>query len=310
MPADLIQRLTLHGGVIPGFLALVLLAGFWLRHRIGRRAGLAPGGNDAPGEGPLWLLPVLIALGFAASFWVVNQSLDFWPIDNTKRAVHAVLLFAVLGVAEGLVRIPQWIAVAPRALVYGLATWMLTEGYAPQTISTPEMWGYVALAALGGALIARGVEASFTGTRGWTGPAAALVLIGGVQPVLHFAGFSSGSLALAGAIAVLSSAAIVSVFAPAFSLTRGTVTVLVGLVLVSVLGAGVQSEPKSAPGLLLLALAPLGLTVATNHRLGTLALRASLTGAMAAAALAVVLWTDRDSKPAPGGDAYDSYYGG
>lgn len=273
MPNDLLFRLTLHGGVVPGavsFAALAIL--WWLHRRQTRRDG--PEASE-PRPGPRWAAPLLIALGVIVADWVVKQSIDLWPRDATRRVPHAALLLGVAGALAGLPRVPVWAAWPLRAAAFAGVAWMLAAPYSPGVLSGAGLWTLIAASGVAGALLAAGAEHGLSRTRGWTGPAAALAVVGALQPFLHFAGYSSGSLALAGAIAALSAALLVSIRLPALSLGAGTGTMIVGLVLVGLIGAGVQSEPKSLPALALTALSPAALALSAGAPLRTLTLRAA-----------------------------------
>lgn len=286
MPNDLLFRLTLHGGVVPGavsFAALAIL--WWLHRRQTRRDG--PEASE-PRPGPRWAAPLLIALGVIVADWVVKQSIDLWPRDATRRVPHAALLLGVTGALAGLPRVPFWGAWLLRAAAFAGVSWMLAGPYRPGVLSDAAFWTLVAASGVLGAALAAGAEAGLARTPGWTGPAAALALVGALQPFLHFAGYSSGSLALAGAIAVLAAALLVSIRLPALSLGAGTGTMIVGLVLIGLLGAGVQSAPKSLPALALAALSPAALALRAGAPVRTLTLRAAAVAVTVGPALGLL----------------------
>lgn len=315
MPPDLIKRLTLHGGVIPGAVALVVLGLLWWRHtrRLKRSAS---GGDGAPvpptaADGPRWALPLLMALGFVAADWVVKQSLDVWPKDNTKRALHAGLVLGLFGLVEGLVRLPEWARTVGRSVVYGLVTWMLIEGYAGSGwISRPDLWGWVFAVGVVGSLAAMAADRGTESTPGWTGVLAWVVVLGAFQPLLNLEGFALGSMALTGAIAVLTSAMLVSLVCRGLNPARGAVSVMVGLVLAGLLGAGIQSEPASVPVLALLGGMPLAMSVRAGGTKRTLLARLAVVGMLGLCAM-LVLRADTATHDAPpaADDPYGSYYG-
>lgn len=299
MPNDLLIRITLHGGVLPGVISLIALALLWWRHAK-KHTDAEPTGRVA--MPPTWALPLLIAGGVIAADWVVKQSFAWWPGDNTKRVVHAVALIGLLAAAESTPRLPSIVRVIARAVAFAGATWMLTEGYRPGVLSNAQLWMLVAGAGLWGTILATLADRSLSKTPGWTAPAAALALLAGVQPFLHFAGFSSGSLALVGALAVLTNAVIVGAIFKRFTLAPGAATMIVGLILIGLLGAGIQSEPKSVPALVLVALAPIALALRFRGPIPTALLRAGVAGALIGAAMGTLML------PTAGAPAEDDPY--
>lgn len=307
MPDDLLQRLVLHGGIIPGAVSLMLLGLFWWLHR--RKADVPRDEGESAGDGPRWLMPLLLAGGFVAADYVVKVRFEWWPTDNTMRAAHAAILLGLFGCLEGLIKLPAWGVSLARAAAFGGVSWMLCEGYAPQTISNADLWGIVAASGLIGSLIAHAADRGTTATPGWTGMLAWVIVIGAVQPMLHLAGFSSGSMALAGVTAVLTSALIVSVVVRDVSPARGGVSVLTGLLLAGVLGAGVQSEPKSVPVLLLMAAMPLVFVLASGGAKRTLLVRAVAIGLVVGSIGAILHFGGSGGDGPAEDDPYADYYG-
>ncbi len=282
MPNELLIRVVLHGGVLPGFVATVLLGLLWWRH-----AKRSKGDNE-PGRGPVWALPVLMALGVIVADYVVKQSAELWPDDNTKRVLHAMTVIGLLAAAESLARLPLLVRMLTRAAAFAGATWMLTEGYRPGVLSDAQLWLLVASCGIGGTALATLADRGLSRTTGWTGPLAGVALLGIVQPFLFFAGFATGSIALVGSLAVLSAAALVSIAFKRFTLARGSATVIVGIVLIGLLGAGIQTEPKSIPALIAVALAPAALGITLSKPIPTLAVRAGIAGLLVGAGLGLV----------------------
>ena len=300
MPNELLLRITLHGGILPGVVSLITLALLWWRHTKRNK------NEESPSRAPTWALPLLLAAGVIAADWVVKQSFAWWPTDNTRRVTHAVALLGLLAAAESTPRLPSFVRIATRLVAFAGATWMLTEGYRSGVLSNAQLALLVAGAGLWGTVLATLADRSLSKTPGWTAPAAALALLAGVQPFLHFAGFSSGSLALVGALAVLANAVIVGAIFKKFTLAPGAATMIVGLVLIGLLGAGIQSEPKSVPALIIVSLAPLALTLRFRGPVPTALLRAGVAGAFIGAAMATLMLPAANA-PAED-DPYADYY--
>ncbi len=301
MPNELLLRITLHGGILPGAVSLIILALLWWRHTAKNKDSATP---STPG--PVWALPLLLAAGVIAADWVVKQSFSWWPTDNTKRVFHAILLIGLLAAAEGGLRLPAIARIITRFIALAAAAWMLTEGYRPGVLSDAQLWLLVAGAGVWGTALATLADRSLSKTPGWTAPAAALALLAGVQPFLHFAGYSSGSLALVGALAVMTNAVIVGVIFRKFAIAPGAATVVVGLVLIGLLGAGIQSEPKSVPALVLVALSPTVLALRFRGPIPTLILRTVVAGVLIGAAMGTLTLSAANA-PAED-DPYADYY--
>lgn len=300
MPDELLQRVVLHGGVIPGAIALIVLGLVWWRDSVKR---VHPESAVRP---PAWALPLVLTVGLVLADWVVKQKISWWPTSNVQRVPHAAGLIALVAIAGALLRVPWPVRAVARALAFAGATWMLTEGYRPGVLSTAQLWMLVASAGVAGAAVATLADAGLAKTRGWTGPAAVIVLLGMTQPFLHFAGFSSGSIALVGPIAAMTSALLVALVFRGFALGGAAATVLVGLVLISLLGAGVQTEPKSVPALLLIAAAPLALAARFRGPVATLALRAGMIGVLVAGAFGFLALAESQTPDEE--DPYADYY--
>ncbi|MEM9374239.1 MAG: hypothetical protein AAGA55_11410 [Planctomycetota bacterium] len=307
MSDEMVIRLVLHGGVIPGAASLMLLGVLWWVHA--RKAALPSDESEPKRRGPRWILPVLLAGGFIAADHVVKVRFEWWPRDNTMRVAHAAALLGLFGAVEGLVRLPAWGATLGRAAVFGLLAWMLCEGYAPNAISTPDLWGIVAASAAIGSLIAHAADRGSEGSPGWQGALAWIALIAALQPMFHLARFSSGSMAMAGVVAVLTSTLIVSVFVKDLRLSGGGVTVLVGLLLAGVLGAGVQNEPESVPALLLMGGLPLVFVLAAGGPKRTLLVRGIAIVLIAGTIGALLHFGAAGGGGTDEADPYADYYG-
>ena len=256
------QKLMVWGALIPGAIALVVLAlAWWLVSRRAARSdadGEQADGSETRRDGPRWLLPVLLAGGFLGASAAQFASIPLWPGDNSYRLPHALGLVAVLGVVEGLVRLPTLAAFALRAVCYAGVFWMLSWGYRGNEMIFASGWvygGWWALGALGAALLATAHEESSERTPAWVDALVWMLVLGGASPVLYFNGYASGPIALTGILAVLGPMAVAGAIAPDARLSRGGVTVLVGAVLIMALGAAVHSELRSVPAGLMLVMA-------------------------------------------------------
>jgi len=304
------QKLMVWGVLVPGVVALVaLVLAWWLS---ARRAALREyeqsdgDGAPAPGGGPRWLLPALLALGFAGANSAQFASIPLWPGDNTYRLPHALGLVAILGIVEGFVRLPTLAAFALRVLVYAWVFWMLSWGYKDNELIFASHWvygGWWALGALGAALLATAHEESSERTPGWIDALVWLLELGGASPVLFFNGYASGPIALTGILAVLGPMVIAGAIAPRARLARGGVTVLAGAVLIMAIGATVHSEIRSVPaGLMLLAAACVGVLAPRSGRRVPVLVNRGVIAALLLAGAGLLAHHEARALEAPDGD--------
>ena len=62
MPNELLLRVTLHGGILPGAVTLITLALLWWRHAKKNKHA------ETPTTGPVWALPLLLAVSDTGAF--------------------------------------------------------------------------------------------------------------------------------------------------------------------------------------------------------------------------------------------------
>jgi hypothetical protein len=309
------QKLMIWGAAIPLGAALVVLFALWFVHA--RRQALAEGDPEqaavaAHRVGPRFVLPVLLALGFvgANSAQYGGFGLE-WSSNNTYRLPHAMILVALLGLIEGIVRLHTLVAFLARTLVYGGAFWILAEGYRSNEAifgSSWDFWGYAALASMGAALLATVHEESSEKGPGWVDALGWLGVLAASGPVLFFNGYATGPIVLAGVMSVLGAALLVALVVKDVRLSRGGVTTLVGAALIVAIGASVHSEYRSLPAaLLLVGAVSSGALVRRGGRVtGYVLTRAAIALLMIGAAGALA-YHAHSSAESGSGDEYDPY---
>lgn len=250
------HELMIWGGAFPAGLAIVLLLIFWSIHT--RKAIWA---EDESGDevitksGPVWLLPILIVVGFVGAVSAQFPSFQWWPADNSYRLPHAMILIGLLGMLEGFIRISTPAAFILRMLAFAGVFWLLASGYRASEAVFADDWaffGWWAVAALIPALIATLHEQSSVKTPGWVDAGCWMLMLGGMMPSLFFNGNATGSTVLPGVLAVLGPAAVVGLICKPLHLSRGAITALVGVVLIVMIGSSVHSELRSLPAAILL----------------------------------------------------------
>lgn len=255
------QQLMIWGGAFPAGLSIVLLLIFWSIHT--RRAMWTededhdeqPTTKPTTRPGPVWLLPLLIATGLIGAVSAQFPSFEVWPSDNTYRLPHAMVLIALVGLLEALVKPSALVMFMARVLAFGGVFCILASGYRANDIVFANDWsyfGWMGIAAITPALLAMIHEQNSKEIPGWIDAGCWMLVLGGMMPTLFFNGSATGSTILPGVLAVLGPAAVVGLICKPMTLSRGTITALVGVVLIVMIGSSVHSELRSLQAALFL----------------------------------------------------------
>ncbi|CAE7759442.1 unnamed protein product [Symbiodinium sp. CCMP2592] len=254
------QQLMIWGGAFPAGLAIVTLLIFWSIHT--RKAMWSDGdehdeqASAKPTKpGPVWLMPLLIATGFIGAVSAQFPSFEIWPSDNTYRLPHAMVLIALVGLLEALLKPGALVMFIARTLAYGGVFCILASGYRGNDIVFASDWvyfGWMGIAAITPALLAMIHEQNSKDIPGWIDAGCWMLVLGGMMPTLFFNGSATGSTILPGVLAVLGPAAVVGLICKPLKLSRGGITTLVGVVLIVTIGSSVHSELRSLQAVLLL----------------------------------------------------------
>tara|TARA_R110000868_G_scaffold226872_1_gene479742 strand:- start:266738 stop:267709 length:972 start_codon:yes stop_codon:yes gene_type:complete len=255
------QQLMIWGGAFPAGLAIVMLLIFWSIHTRKAMWTEEEAGeqrDDQPANsklGPVWLMPILIAVGFIGAVSAQFPSFDLWPKDNSYRLPHAMVLVGLLGLVGAVFRLSLVPMFVLRVLVFAGVFCMLASGYRGNDIVFADDWayfGWMAVAGLIPALLATLHEQSSETTPGWIDSGCWMLVLGGMMPTLFFNGSATGSTVLPGVLAVLGPAAVVGLICKPLTLQRGAITTLVGVVLIVMIGSAVHSELRSLPAAILM----------------------------------------------------------
>lgn len=317
MDPQLQQRLMLFAGFIPGGIAFAVLLVGWYFHAFREsRTDLDDADEPRkPSPGPRWLLPILLALGVAGAEYAVNYKFHLWPDANTYRYTHAVALIALMGLAEGLVSLPLFVAFLMRSLAYAGAFWMLTEGYTETVLGgSTNLVAYSLFAALATALFATSADRIAQRNHheralGWLDAITWTMIAGALMPVMKENNFAIGAMLPAGVISVLVSAVIVGLIFRSLTLARGGLTVLAGVFMMMLAGSIVQTGTDNLPSVLLIAILPLVVLIPlhTPSRLKRLLARFTLVAVVGGVATLFAFGPKLDAWPGNGGadDAED-----
>lgn len=317
MDPELQERLMIYGGFIPGAISLILLIGAWYIHAF-KKSRIDHLEDDyendyeedegeerderAVSDGPRWMLALMLMLGFAGADFAANKIFHLWPDSNNYRYTHAIALIALVGMLEGFVRLPMLVAFGFRFLAYGGAFWMLAEGYASTVFGDSATFvGSTLFVALASALVSTGSDRNSEDTPAWVDAITWLVIAGASMPILLANHFSTGAMIPTGIIAVLVSALLTSLIFRDLRLSRGGVTVLVGLMLTMLTGSIIQTGVDNLPAVLLLALSPMVTVVPLKTPSGfrMLVARLILLGVILGSAGAMLYWTHDDGLDDP-----------
>jgi hypothetical protein len=311
MDPQLQQRLMLFAGFIPGGIAFAVLLVGWYFHAFREsRTDLDDADEPRkPSPGPRWLLPILLALGVAGAEYAVNYKFQLWPDANTYRYTHAVALIALMGLAEGLVSLPLFVAFLMRSLAYAGAFWMLTEGYTETVLGgSTNLVAYTLFAALATALFATSADRIAQRNHheralGWLDAITWTMIAGALMPVMKENNFAIGAMLPAGVISVLVSAVIVGLIFRSLTLSRGGLTVLAGVFMMMLAGSIVQTGTDNLPSVLLIAILPLVVLIPlhTPSRLKRLLARFALVAVVGGVATLFAFGPKLDAWPGNGG---------
>lgn len=268
MDPQLQERLMIYGGFIPGIISMLFLLTGWYLHAYKKSKRMIETDDhdehtDRLFDGPRWILPLMLALGFIGADYASNYTIHLWHDSNNYRFTHAIALIALVAILEGLIRLPLLLAFALRALVYAGAFYMLAEGYTTTVLGgTPILIGSTIFAALISALIATSADSNCEHnhaqkSHSWVDAFTWLIISAGAMPILLKNSFSIGAMIPAGIIAVLTSTLIVSSIFKDLRFSRGGITVLVGFLMTMLVGSLIQTGAEYLPSLLLLGIAPL-----------------------------------------------------
>ncbi len=316
MDPQIQQRLIMFGGLIPGAIAMVVLLAAWYIHAFkASRIDHAEDGSDEESgrrsDGPRWVLPILLAVGFVGADYASNDSFQLWPEANNYRFTHAIGLVMLVGVIEGLVRLPMTIGFVLRAVGFGGAFWMLSEGYVPGVFADSSVLiGSAIFAGLASSLVASAADRNSEETPAWVDSISWLVIAGASMPIFLQNYFSTGAGIPTGASAVFVSTLIVGLIFRDLRLSRGGVTVLVGFMLTMLVGSIIQTGVVNLPAALLLALSPMVMMVPrvgkSNWRL--LGARLVMLGAVLGSSAGLIFMAgSHDADAGESGDSYMDY---
>jgi hypothetical protein len=260
MDPQLQERLMIYGGFIPGVVSLILMIAVWYIHAFkeSRVDHSEEDGDRTASQGPRWMLPLMLVVGFAGADYASNDIFHLWPDGNNYRFVHAIALIALVGILEGVVSLPMLVAFGFRFIAYAGAFWMLAEGYVDQVFGgTPVFVGSTLFAALSAALISTSIDRNSDDTPAWVDSITWIVIAGASMPILLHNHFSIGAMIPAGIIAVLVSTLFTGLIFRGLRLSRGGVTVLVGFMMTMLAGSIVQTGADYLTPVMLMGLAPI-----------------------------------------------------
>ena len=261
MGPQLQERLVIYGGFLPGAVSLILLMAAWYFHAFKKsRVDHAESNEEEQPRrsgGPRWLLPIMLAMGFVGAVYASDSTFKLWPDSNNDRYMHAIALIALVGVLEGLVRLPVLVGFAFRFVGFGGVFWMLAEGYPGVFGNTQTFVGSAIFAALASSLIATASDRNSEDTPAWVDAITWIVIAGAAMPIFLFNSFSTGAMIPAGIIAVLVAAMLTSFVFRDLRIARGGVTVLVGFMLTMLTGSIIQTGATNLPAVLLVAASPM-----------------------------------------------------
>tara|TARA_R110002072_G_scaffold150953_1_gene299745 strand:- start:86287 stop:87264 length:978 start_codon:yes stop_codon:yes gene_type:complete len=310
------ERLMMFGGFIPGAVSMLLLMAAWYLHafkasRVDHDEHHADDEYEDDGEstrrsiGPRWVLPIMLALGFAGAVYAVDEQQKLWPDSNADRFLHAMVIIGLVGVIEGLVRLPVLVGFVVRFFGFTVAFWMLAEAYVTIFGDHSIFVGSAIFAGLVSSLLVAGADRSSEDTPAWVDAGSWLIIAGASMPIFFQNNFSLGAMYPAGVIAVLVSTGVTGLVFKDLRFARGGNTVLVGMLMALMVGSIIQTGAVNLPAVMLLGVAPMVLLVPLKSASGVRRLLARLV--ILAAVLGASGGLMIQSSSADAGDGYDDY---
>ncbi len=241
------------GGVLPGVIALVLLAAPWLLWK--QRAGGAV----------RWIAPVAIGLAFIPASVVSNNHAGLWPVNASERAlavVGAAVLFALavqaLGRPECVGRLwAHVLGVLGIAGVGAFGAFAVLIALHPHAVSTVMLIGTVTGAGVWTAgsamLLARAERAA----PGFGVPGRLAISLFGMSLVMLFSSIGVFAQATGGLVAAMTAGAIVGLWRREQTLGAGTYVVPLAVMAYLLIGAWQLSSNPPLGALAVTAALPL-----------------------------------------------------
>lgn len=261
----------LIGGVLPGVIALVLLATPHLtRHRLFAVLSI--------------LIPSLaVVLAFIPAPIVVNGKHDLWPVNAAERAIAVALAAGLLGVLASSLHRRRWLASVPAFVSGVLASLAVLIALHPHAVSTPML---LAATLVTGAWVASGAHLLSRGEAARPGPivTAMLALVTfAASLVMLFSAIGTYAQQVGALVAILSAATLVAFWKKRPILGVGGVGVALSILAYFLIGAWQLSSNPPVGALAITAALPL--TIPLLARLASRN-RASLVMAWAALSMA------------------------
>lgn len=258
----------LIGGVLPGVIALVLLA-----------LGPALARRHAP-TSFRWIAPAALALAFVPASIVTNGHSRIWPVSASERglAVAGVALLSAI-VATAMKR--GWATGVALTIAGAFGAFATLKPLHPHAVSTPLLAGMMAIGGVWTAAGAMLLGKASARRPGWLVPGLTGAWLFGVSLVLLFSAIATFAQLTGGLVAGMTSAAIVSGWKRGLTLPAPAFGVPLG-VLASLLPGAWQLSPEPPIGAIVIA-------AATGIVLGAMMLWTPRTKAGTACAVGVTL---------------------
>lgn len=274
------------GGVLPGVLALVLLAIPWLLSKhSGARAAR-------------WVAPVAVGLAFIPASVVANNHASLWPVNASERALAVVGIGVLLGLVAAALgmhglhgrswaRALQTITVGASGAFGACA---LAIALHPHAMSTAMLIGLITAAAVWTAVSTTLLARSERTTPGFGVPARLAIVLFGMSLVMLFSSIGVFAQATGGLVAAMASATLVGVWKREQSLGIGAYGVTLAAAAYFLIGAWQLSSNPPIGALVLISVAPAVAGIAAAIDRGGLVRRIASWLLVTVVTLAAVGW--------------------
>lgn len=261
----------LIGGVLPGVIALVLLATPHLtKHRLFTILSI--------------VVPSLaVVLAFIPAPVVVNGKHDLWPVNAAERAIAVALGAGLFGVLASSLHRRRWLASIPAFVSGALSSLAVLVALHPHAVSTPML---IAASIVAGVWVAAGAQllsASEAKRPGPIVPAMLALVTFASSLAMLFSAIGTYAQQVGALVAILSAATLVAIWKKRPVLGVGALGIVLSILAYFFIGAWQLSRNPPVGALAIAAALPL--TIPLIARLASRN-RASLVAAWAALALA------------------------
>ena len=240
-------------GPVPGMIVGVTLLGAWTIFNRGKRRG----------RGPLWVAPVVFALGFLPAFLANNSIARVWPRDGSYRFPHVALAAMLAGLGCVLIHKPAFVRHVISASALGFCVWVVIGSMPAVSLARADLVVWIVAVGIGGSAVVALTDWAGSLQPAWVLPTQLVFVALATSLICLYSSIAILSQHAGGVVAMATAAAIVGAIHKGMSISRGGTLVLYSLLAALCVGATQHtSYPVHLSAYVLVLIAPLGSLVA------------------------------------------------